>query len=378
MTGTAPEVTSQPLKILMTADTVGGVWRYSLDLIRGLTERGAQVLLATMGPRASDDQRRQLAAIPNVTLAESGYALEWMRDPWVDVEAAAPWLLELAYSFQADVVHLNGYAHAVLPWQRPVVVVAHSCVFSWWRAVHGCVPGEEWDEYKLRVLEGLAASDIVIAPSAYMARAVEAEYGVSGDRTRVIHNFSYTEAVPSRAKEPFFLAAGRIWDPAKNILMLEQVAPRVPWAMRVSGSDCGPENSTSTFRSLERLGILPYGELLVQMARASVYVHPALYEPFGLSVLEAARAGCCLVLADIESLRELWSGSAVFVDPRDSAQWIYELNRLAGDEVKRCRWAELAHSHARRYSADCAIVEYEQVYRSLLASRHQPSSEAAA
>ncbi len=31
---------------------------------------------------------------------------------------------------------------------------------------------------------------------------------------------------------------------------------------------------------------------------------PARYEPFGLSVLEAALSGCALVLGDIPSLRE--------------------------------------------------------------------------
>ena len=33
---------------------------------------------------------------------------------------------------------------------------------------------------------------------------------------------------------------------------------------------------------------------------------PARYEPFGLSILEAALSGCALVLGDLPSLRELW------------------------------------------------------------------------
>src|ERR1700685_1729801 len=127
--------TVTPLKILMTADAVGGVWQYSLDLIGHLTRRGAQVLLATMGPQPNAVQKQQLAAFDNVTLRESGYKLEWMEQPWADVEGAGEWLLDLTQHFQPDIVHLNGYAHAVLPWKAPVVVVAHSCVFSWWRAV---------------------------------------------------------------------------------------------------------------------------------------------------------------------------------------------------------------------------------------------------
>ena len=36
-------------RVLMTADTVGGVWTYALDLARKLAGRGCEVTLATMG-----------------------------------------------------------------------------------------------------------------------------------------------------------------------------------------------------------------------------------------------------------------------------------------------------------------------------------------
>jgi len=367
-----------PLKILMTADAVGGVWRYSIDLVEGLVAEGAEVLLATMGPPPSEEQKRQVAAIPNVTLAESDYALEWMPNPWADVDAAGKWLLSLAEDFAADMIHLNGYAHAVLPWRRPVVVVAHSCVFSWWRAVHRCAPGAEWDEYRRRVLEGLAAAGMVVAPSSAMARATATEYGLPSEKIRVVHNFSSSDTPQRATKETFFLAAGRVWDQAKNIAMLQQIAPRLNWEMRVSGSDRGPENSIAAVKSVRFLGMLPYAGLLEQMAHASVFVHPSLYEPFGLSVLEAARRNCCLVLSDIPSLRELWEGAAIFVDPRNPDRWISELNSLTNDPERRQALGERACSHAARYSGRVAISEYRQVYESALSSRHRPGNEAAA
>ena len=51
------------------------------------------------------------------------------------------------------------------------------------------------------------------------------------------------------------------------------------------------------------------------IARAAIYALPAHYEPFGLSILEAAMSGCALVLGDIPSLREIWGDAAVFVHP---------------------------------------------------------------
>lgn len=362
----------------MTADAVGGVWRYSLDLTEALVAHGAEVLLATMGPRPSEEQRRQVAAIANVSLAESDYLLEWMPHPWTDIETAGTWLLDLAQDFGADMIHLNGYAHAALPWRRPVMVVAHSCVFSWWRAVHRCAPGAEWDEYHHRVLTGLTAADVVVAPSEAMARSVSREYGLALEAVRVIHNFSNTETSQRLQKQPFFLAAGRVWDQAKNIALLEQVAPRVKWELRVSGDGYRAENTTAAVPSIRFLGMLPYAELLQEMAVASVFVHPAFYEPFGLSVLEAARRRCCLVLADIPSLRELWCDAAVFVDPRDPDRLVEELNRLSSHPELRQDFADRAHSHALQYNSGIAVRQYQDVYRSLLTRGKPSSSEAAA
>src|SRR5688572_6052780 len=122
-------------RILMTADTVGGVWTYALELIRALEQHSAQVLLATMGRGLSPEQTCELSELSNVELAESNYKLEWMENPWRDVEAAGEWLLSLERDFQPDLIHLNGYAHGALAWHAPVLIVGHSCVPSWWKAV---------------------------------------------------------------------------------------------------------------------------------------------------------------------------------------------------------------------------------------------------
>ncbi len=253
-----------------------------------------------------------------MTLVESDYALEWMSNPWVDLDAAGKWLLALAADFQPDLVHLNGYVHAALPWHRPTIVVAHSCVVSWWRAVHDCAPGAEWDEYRERVLAGLTAAGLVLAPSGAMARAIAAEYGLRSDEIRVIHNFSNTNQPDRLTKEPFFLAAGRIWDEAKNIALLEQIAPKLNWQMRVSGNGRGSIDSTASVKSARFLGMLSYSDLLEQMARASIFVHPALYEPFGLSVLEAARRGCCFGLGGYPQLARAVGRCGYFRQPKKS------------------------------------------------------------
>jgi glycosyltransferase involved in cell wall biosynthesis len=339
--------TVAPLKILMTADAVGGVWQYSVDLIVHLAARGAHVLLATMGPRPSEAQKVQLAALGSVTLRESDFKLEWMQAPWADVDAAGSWLLDLAEQFQPDIVHLNGYTHAGLRWPAPVVVVAHSCVYSWWQAVYGTAPpADEWSEYHRRVSAGLRAADVVIAPSASMALALSAHYGLAPSRTHVIHNLSESPLLAGAQKQNFFLAAGRTWDVGKNLQMLTSFEARLPWPLRVAES-------------------MTHETLLAHMQQASVYVHPALYEPFGLAVLEAARAKCCLVLSDIPSLRELWNGAAIFVDPRNPEAWVSVLSAIADDPSRRESLARLAQTHSARYSSLVTVEQYWRTYQAL-------------
>ena len=81
-----------PGRILMTADTVGAVFDYAVELSTALSRRGVEVLLATMGAPLSPGQVRALAAIDRLKVFESRFKLEWMEEPWGDVAQAAEWL----------------------------------------------------------------------------------------------------------------------------------------------------------------------------------------------------------------------------------------------------------------------------------------------
>ena len=176
-----------PRRVLMTADAVGGVWQYSLDLSAALIARGMEVTIAVMGP-PPDDRQRITAANHGIRVLQAPFRLEWMPSAWEDVDRAADWLLRLGRTLRPDVVHLNGFCHADLPWQAPTLVVGHSCVCSWWNGVHGTDAPWEWNEYRTRVARGLGAADLVVAPSAAMLAALEREYGGPFAAARVIPN----------------------------------------------------------------------------------------------------------------------------------------------------------------------------------------------
>jgi len=353
------------MKILMTADAVGGVWSYALELARALAPSGVELVLATMGPLPSAAQREEAARCRNLRLETSEYRLEWMQDPWSDVERAGDWLLALARREQPDLVHLNGYVHAALPWQMPVCVVAHSCSCSWWRAVKHEPAPESWNRYRRAVRDGLDAATIVIAPTRAMLAALTREYGRVDD-ARVIYNARHPARYPVLAKDRLVLSAGRMWDEAKNVSALECVAPSVEWPVYVAGESSMPGLGAMEPTHCCSLGKLDHDALARWMGRASIYALPARYEPFGLTVLEAALAGCALVLGDIPSLRELWHDAALFVEPDDHEQLAHTLQRLIADGERRRTIARRCRARALAFAPEEMASAYLQAYESAL------------
>lgn len=349
----------------MTADAVGGVWTYALEMADALAEHEVEVTLAVMGGRLSESQRRQVGASSVEAVHEGDFALEWMDDPWEDVEDAGGWLLRLAEQVRPDLVHLNGYAHAALPWEVPTVVVAHSCVCSWWAAVRGEAPPPAWDEYRRRVSAGLAAAGTVVAPTAAYLGELSCWYGL--DRGRVIPNGRSADWVVDVAKEPFVLGAGRLWDEAKNLSLLDTVASWLDGPVVLAGDRTrrGGGSTAGPLRAAHAVGLLPFDQLAVLLGRAAVFALPARYEPFGLGPLEAGLSGCALVLGDIPTLREVWGEAAVFVHPDDGDGWVAALDALLADPARAASWGDRARQRAQAYRPVAMAEGYLDAYRSL-------------
>jgi glycogen synthase len=351
--------------ILMTADTVGGVWNYSLELAKALGEHGVEISLATMGARISPQQRSEAAKIDNLRIYESNFKLEWMPEPWDDLEKAGDWLLDLESVLQPDVVHLNGYCHGMLPWKSPKVVVCHSCVLSWWEAVRSEPAPMDWIRYEDEVAQGFQGADCVVAPTQAMLDCATKHYG-QPKRGKVIYNARDPKNFNVGEKERFIFAVGRLWDEAKNISLLDAVAPRLRWPVYAAGEKAHPTGSASEQVHIKGLGKLSSEELSTWYAKAPIYCLPARYEPFGLSALEAALSGCALVLGDIASLREVWEDCAIFVRPDDAEGLESVLQRLMDNDRDREKLARKARERALTYAPQHMACDYLDLYEGLV------------
>ncbi|MDQ3163130.1 MAG: glycosyltransferase family 4 protein [Actinomycetota bacterium] len=346
----------------MTADSVGGVWTYALELVNALAERDVEVVLATMGAPLSPGQRRELRGSRAERVYAQNLKLEWMDDPWSDLEQAGRWLLAIRDELQPDVVHLNGYFHAVLPWEAPTLVVGHSCVLSWFAAVRGQEAPPTWTRYAERVRSGLQAADLVVSPTRTMLRELERWYELRTERETIPNGL---RPPPLRSagedKEPLVLTAGRLWDEAKNVAALDRVAEHIAWPVVVAGAlDPGQRTLHA-----EALGHLDRRTMDAWLSRASIFALPARYEPFGLAALEAGRAGAAVVLGDIPSLREVWEDAALYVDPDDDDALAAALTLLIDERELREEMAGRAGRCAATYTSGRMASSYIGAYERL-------------
>lgn len=297
-------------RILVTADAVGGVWRYAVELAAGLARCGVGTVLAVLGPPTTPAQRAEAETVPGLTLVETGLPLDWTAPDQDALAAATEGLRALTREFGVRSVHLHAPALlGEVAWPVPTVAVAHSCVATWWRAVRGTGPLPADLAWRAAATgDGLRRADVAVAPSRAFADALRREYGEV--QIEVVHNGR--RPVPDAAPTArAVLAAGRLWDEGKGVAILDRAAAALDVPVRAAGPVQGL-GGAARCAHLELLGSLDEAGMARARAAATVFASPARYEPFGLAVLEAAQAGQALVLSDIPTFRELWDGAALF------------------------------------------------------------------
>lgn len=380
------------MRLMVTTDVVGGVWTYTQELVEGIIREGHEVVLVSLGRSPSIEQRSWAEGLSrsaaHFRYIATGFKLEWMPDGHKDLERSAQFLLTLMEEERPDVFHSNQFCYGALPCAIPRVVVGHSDVVSWWHARYGAAPpADRWFErYRSVVGRGLRSASAVVTPSAWMRSQLGAHYGVNLARCRVIPNGRGVQAHPSASRRMQAVTAGRLWDEGKNLALLLHAPIDLP--VFVAGDaaldDSGvPETSAlhgegQVNPQLRFLGALRSDALQTLMRESAFYIATSIYEPFGLAPLEAALAGCALVLSDIPSLREIWADTAVFFDPHDAGDLASAIRGLQGDPSRRLALAAAAQARAvELYSAQAMTAGYLHLYAELnMAAQPWPQQDA--
>ncbi|ABF42265.1 glycosyl transferase, group 1 [Candidatus Koribacter versatilis Ellin345] len=362
------------MHVLVTADTIGGVWTYARELVTGLVRRGVRVTLVSFGEIPSPAQTEWLDTVRSVDFRATAFRLEWMQEARDDIDASSEYLHAIIDEVRPDVLHLNQFAYGALKVDIPKIVVAHSDVVSWWASVKGEVPNEipwmAW--YRDVVQSGLEQATTVVAPSRWMLDNVERYYCEPRASSVIYNGRSPLLFNPHVSKEAGIVSVGRLWDSGKQVSLLLHGVARMP--ITIAGTEQHPdevfrEGSPFAFIDRTRVRVIGHqseGQLRHIYSRASIYAATSRYEPFGLAPLEAALSRCALVANDIPSFREIWGESACYFDSNDAASLFDALNRMAGNRDLRLTFANLAYNRARQYfNADRMVDEYLALYRKL-------------
>lgn len=357
------------MRLLMTADAVGGVWTYALDLARGLALHDIETTLVVLGPSPDAPQVAAAGSVPGLDLVDTGARLDWLAGGEDEVAEAARVVAELARRADADVVQLNSPTLAALArFPASVVGVCHSCVATWWDAVRAEPLPRDFRWRTDLLARGYDSCNALVAPSAAFAAVTRQRYGA---RPVVVHNGRGDVAdLPEPFEVParYVLTAGRLWDEAKDVATLDGAAALLDVPVLAAGPLRGPHDHARELRHAVALGSLDPVRLRWLMERATVFASPARYEPFGLAVLEAARARCPLVLSDIPTFRELWDGAALFVPARDPAALADALRRVLDDADFAASLADAAWRRSRRYDVATMAAGMHEVFRGVLGS----------
>jgi len=360
------------MRVLVTADTVGGVWTYTRELVAGLARHGVQVTLISFGEIPTPRQSLWMEGVRGLDYRPTAFRLEWMQGAQLDVEHSLRYLEAVIREVRPDLLHFNQYCYGSLGADIPRVVVAHSDVVSWWIAVYGeeppVSPWLRW--YREVVSDGLRSATTVVAPSRCMLNMLSEIYGWPAQSSVIYNGRSPRLFNPHMTKTDAVLGVGRLWDCAKQVSLLTRYPQAVPvW---IAGSDNHPEQALRSEpdwgdgTNVEMKGALEEKQLRMLYTRAAMYAATSRYEPFGLAPLEAALSRCALLANDIPSFHELWGDTALYFRRNDGADLAEKVGRLAADPELRRSYGLWAYRRALQcFTAERMVNEYLQLYYSL-------------
>jgi glycogen(starch) synthase len=367
------------MRVLLTTDTIGGVWTFTKDLTAELLAQGNAVALISFGRVPSPSQlawcgAREAQYGDDFVYAPSTAPLEWMNDNQSAYTMAISTILNVVEKFSPNLIHSNQFCFGSLPLAIPVLVTAHSDVLSWAEAClpNGLEPSPWLTQYKSLVHRGLTDASAVVAPTRWMLDALRNNFTFTASAHVILNGRSLLPAIEGESRRVQAVSVGRLWDKAKNLALLAEVESPMP--IFIAG-ELSHEDAPAPAHpeSLRMLGVLDEKDLLRVFHTSSVYIAPSLYEPFGLAPLEAALCGCAVLAQDIPSLREVWGDGALYF--RDATALSSLLERLYSHPEDLQHVQSGSNNRARQLTAPRMTDQYLTLYRTLLYPQLQRSSE---
>ena len=372
-----PGEEDDPVHVLVTTDTLSGVWTYTQELVTGLIARGVRVTLVSLGDIPLPAQTSWMDNLSGLDYRPTAFCLDWMQQGQRDFIDSCQYLTGLVKELQPDLLHLNHLCYGGLPVKTPRIVVAHGDFISWWQAVHGHEPEESrwlrW--YRDLVTDGLSQASMVVAPSLWMLDTIRECYAQPRREAVIYNGRNPVSFNPYVSKNDSVLAVGRLRDAGKQISLLTQHMHPLPVCI-VNSDEPAPVPAlpisadvklAANETTISLKGAQTEAQLRLLYSRAAIFVATSRYEPFGLAPLEAAFSRCAIIANDIPSFREIWGDAAIYFRENDAASLADVIRRLH-EQRDHCRgYGARAFQRARDcFTARRMTDEYLKLYHRTL------------
>jgi glycogen(starch) synthase len=368
------------LHILITTDTLSGVWTHTRELATGLVSRGIRVTLVSFGEIPLPQETAWMDRLHGLQYLPTAFRLDWMQEGEQDLKDSAAYLVALVKELKPDLLHLNQMCYGNLPVAVPRLVFAHGDLISWSKCVHGYEPKENrWSRrYHDVITAGLSKASMVVAPTVWMLDSIRAAYTRSEHDTVVYNGRNPIFFNPYVSKDDSVLAVGRLWDAGKQVSLLTHHKHPIP--VCIVDSDTPVQTIGVPIRadvkfSLDEVRISLKGpqtesQLRLLYSRASIFAATARYEPLGMAALDAAFSRCAIVANDIPPFRETWDDAAIYFNANDATSLAAAIRKLSEQRDLCQSLGNRAFQRAKEcFTAQRMIDDYLHLYRNLLSSR---------
>lgn len=123
---------------------------------------------------------------------------------------------------------------------------------------------------------------------------------------------------PQLQKGKYYLAASSL-TPQKNFKWIKEAAKKNPnCLLAIAGKSeklSNKDDIKNDTNNLIYLGFVSDEEMKALMSNCKAFIHPALYEGFGITPMEALSTGAKIIISNAACLPEIYGTSAHYIDP---------------------------------------------------------------
>ena len=119
------------MRVLLTSDTIGGVWSFTQELAKGVLVAGHHVALISFGALPSSAQSAEMHALEDTFQGTFRYIpstapLEWMQQNVLTWPEGRRVIEQVIEEFMPDLLHSSQFCFGSLNTTIPILITAHS------------------------------------------------------------------------------------------------------------------------------------------------------------------------------------------------------------------------------------------------------------